>query len=69
MNTGGEAIRRSTRNKKRVDYKAVQAMRNQQLTQENTIFSTHVATDIYDKKDLMFSVLCTEENWFKRGVE
>ena len=44
-------------------------MRDQQLTQGNTDFSAHVATDIHEKKDLKFSVLCTEENWFKRGVK
>ena len=69
MNPAGGAIRRSTRKRKKIDYKPVHEMRDQQLTQGNTDFSAHVATDIHEKKDLKFSVLCTEENWFKRGVK
>ena len=69
LDPAGGAIRRSSRNKQKVDYKAVQEMTNQQLTLGNTDFSAHVATDIHDKKDLKFTVLCTEENWFKRGVK
>ena len=42
---------------------------NQQITLGNTDFSAHVATDVHEKKDLKFSVLCTEQNWFKRGVK
>ena len=29
----------------------------------------HLASDTHEKGDLSFSVLCTEENWFKRGVK
>ena len=65
----GGAIRRSSRSKQKVDYKAMQEMTNQQITVGSTDFSAHVATDIHDKKDLKFTVLCTEENWFKRGVK
>ena len=28
-----------------------------------------MASDTHEKTDLKFSVLCTEENWFKRGVK
>ena len=69
LDPAGGAIRRSSRVKNKVDYKAMQEMKNQQLTPGNTDFSAHVATDIHDKKDLKFSVICTEENWFKRGVK
>ena len=69
LDPAGGAIRRSSRNKPRIDYKAMQDMTNQQLTLGNTDFSAHVATDIHDKKDLKYTVLCTEENWYKRGVK
>ena len=29
----------------------------------------YVASDTHEKSDLRFTVLCTEENWFKRGVK
>ena len=42
---------------------------NQQITLGNTDFSAHVATEVHDKNEIKFSVLCTEQNWFKRGVK
>ena len=42
---------------------------NQLLTEGNTEFSAHVASDVHTKKDLQYAVLCTEEDWFKRGVK
>ena len=69
LDPAGGAIRRSSRIKNKVDYKAVQDMKNQQITLGNTDFSAHVASDVHDKKDLKFTVLCTEENWFKRGLK
>ena len=65
-----ENLRRSTRNKdkKKKDYKAVQEGSNQLLSEGSTDFSAHVASDTHES-DLRFTVLCTEENWFKRGVK
>ena len=62
-------LRRSSRNKDKKDYKAIQEGTNQLLSVGNTDFSAHVASDTHEKSDLRFSVLCTEENWFKRGVK
>ena len=62
-------LRRSSRTKARKDYKAIQEGTNQLLNEGNTDFSAHVASDTHEKTDLKFSVLCTEENWFKRGVK
>jgi len=28
-----------------------------------------VASDVHEKEDLQFQVLCTDENWFQRGVK
>ena len=44
-------------------------MKDQQLTLGNTDFSAHVASDVHTKEDLKFTVLMTEENWYKRGVK
>ena len=62
-------LRRSARNKPRKDYKAIQEGTNQLLTEGTTDFSAHVASDTHEKSDLRFSVLCTEEDWYKRGVK
>ena len=66
-----ENLRRSSRNKdkKKKDYKAVQEGSNQLLSEGSTDFSAHVASDTHEKNELRFTVLCTEENWFKRGVK
>ena len=62
-------LRRSSRNKTRKDYKAIQEGTNQLLSEGSTDFSAHVASDTHEKNDLKFTVLCTEENWYKRGVK
>ena len=61
--------RRSTRNKTRKDYKAIQEGTNQQLTEGSTEFSAHVASDTHEKSDLRTTILCTEDNWYRRGVK
>ncbi len=61
---------RSTRKKTDHDYYAIHHNKDQQLTEGNTEFSAHVASDTHNiKEDLEYSILCTEENWFKRGVK
>ena len=35
----------------------------------DTEFSAHVASDTHDKDDLESTILCTEENWCKRGIK
>ena len=62
-------LRRSARNRPRKDYKAIQEGTNQLLSEGTTDFSAHVASETHEKSELRFSVLCTEENWFKRGVK
>ena len=61
--------RRSKRTKKRIDYKAMNEGSEQQLTEGNTEFSAHVATDSHRKEDLQYKILFTDDNWFKRGVK
>ena len=65
-NTG---TRRSTRKRKTHDYKALDTGADQQLTEGNTEFSAHVATDIHRKEELEYKLIYTEDNWFKRGVK
>ena len=68
---GSTGSRRSKRTptKKRINYEKVQKGKNQQLTEGNTEFSAHVASDTHEEEDMEWTVLGTEENWFKRGVK
>ena len=61
--------RKSSRNIKKVDYKAIQSGSNQPLTLGSTEFSAHVASDAHEKDDLQYELLCTDEDWFQRGVK
>ena len=62
--------RRSTRNRtQKIDYKAMQEGSNQILTEGNTEFSAHVASDVHERKQLRYSVLCSDDNWYRRGVK
>lgn len=63
------STRKSKRTQKRKDYKSIHEGSNQVLTEGNTEFSAHVATDTHEKTDLQYSILCTEQDWFKRGVK
>lgn len=67
--TALQPTRRSTRKKKVIDYKAMDRGTNQQLTEGNTEFSAHVATDTHEKKDLNYQIIYTEDNWYKRGIK
>ena len=42
---------------------------NQALTEGSTEFSAHVASDTHVKEDFQYSILYTEDNWFKRGIK
>ena len=66
-----QGVRRSERikGKKTRDYKADDKGSNQLLTEGGTEFSAHVASDIHEKTDLEFTVLCKDDNWFSRGVK
>ena len=33
------------------------------------LFSAHVASDEHEKDDFEYSIICTEENGFKRGIK
>ena len=52
-----------------MDYKAIQSGSNQPLTLGSTEFSAHVASDAHEKDDLQYELLCTDEDWFQRGVK
>lgn len=62
-------LRRSKRKVTKKDYRRIHEGTNQILTEGNTEFSAHVASDTHEKDDFEFSILCTEENWFKRGIK
>ena len=61
--------RASKRNQKPIDYAAVHHGTNQQLSLGSTEFSAHVASDDHTKEDLESTLLCTEDNWYKRGIK
>ena len=66
-----QGVRRSLRikGKKNRDFKAEHEGSNQLLTEGGTEFSAHVASDIHERSDLEFSVICKDEDWFCRGVK
>ena len=39
------------------------------MTEGSTEFSAHVASAKHEKRDLTHEILCTEDNWFKRGIK
>ena len=51
------------------DYKAIHGGTNQLLTEGSTEFSSHVSSDTHEKTDLDYSIIYTEENWFKSGIK
>ena len=55
--------------RRRADYHAMHHGLNQQITEGNTEFAAHVASDTHTKEDLIFEVLGTQKNWWKRGVK
>ena len=64
-------VRRSVRlrGKKKRDYKAEDTGSNQILSEGGTEFSAHVASDVHEKSDLQFTILCKDDDWFSRGVK
>ena len=66
-------VRRSARinqrTRRRTNYQDVHTGRDQPLTEGNTEFSAHVASDFHSKEDLEWSIIYTEPNYFKRGVK
>ena len=63
--------RRSERqkDKKKKDYKVVNEGSDQILSEGNTEFSAHVASDRHSKDDVQWRILCTDDDWFRRGVK
>ena len=63
--------RRSERqkDKKKKDYKEISTGSDQILSEGGTEFSAHVASDRHSKDDLQFKILCTDDDWFRRGVK
>ena len=61
--------RRSTRKRKTHGYKSLDTGSDQQITEGNTEFSAHVATDLHRKEELEYKLIFSDDNWFKRGVK
>ena len=63
--------RRSERqkDKKKKDYKVINEGSDQILSEGNTEFSAHVASDRHSKDDVQWRILCTDDDWFRRGVK
>ena len=32
-------------------------------------FSAHVSSDTHNKSDLLYTVLCNDDNWYRRGIK
>ena len=62
--------RRSSRTtRKKIDYKKMNEGESLPMTEGSTEFSKHVASNHHKKSDLEFTILCTDDNWFARGVK
>ena len=62
--------RRTTRStSKQIDYKALHDGSNQRLSEGSTEFSAHLASGTHEKTDFEFTILCTDDNWYNRGVK
>jgi hypothetical protein len=62
--------RRTTRStSKQHDYKTMHEGSDQQLSEGSTEFSAHLATEKHEKKDIESTILCTDDDWFQRGVK
>ena len=60
---------KGTKKEKKRDFKVEATGSNQLLTEGGTEFSAHVASDVHQKSDLEFTVLCKDDDWFQRGVK
>ena len=61
--------RRSTRNVKRVDYKALDSGKGQLLTTGNTLVSEHMATTDHNDGDIEIKLIDFETNWKRRKLK
>ena len=64
-----QPTRKSCRTKKGVNYKELNEGKNEPLSEGSTEFLAHVASQEHEKCDLGHAIICTEDNWFKRGVK
>ena len=64
-----ENIRRSKRDVKRVDYKALNSGSNQLLTVGDTVVSEHMALNDHKDGDIELKLLEFEPNWRKRRIK
>ena len=62
-------VRRSKRTMKKRNCKTMHEGTNQQLTEGNTEFSAHAASDEHQKEGFEYPIIYNEENWFKRGIK
>ena len=61
--------RRSTRNVKRVDYKAMDSGKGQMLSIGNTLISEHMATTDHNDGDIEIKLIDFETNWKRRKLK
>lgn len=61
--------RRSSRNTKRIDYKAMDSGSNQLLTTGSTVVSEHMALNDHKEGDIEIKLLDFESNWLKRTTK
>ena len=62
-------VRRSSRNNKRVDYKALHSGSNQLLTVGDTIVSEHMALNDHQEGDISIKLLDYERSWSRRTIK
>ena len=64
-----QPTRKSSRTKKGINYKELSEGKKEPLSEGSTEFSAHVASQEHEKSDLGHKIICTDDNWFKRGVK
>ena len=67
-NEGDEIGRKSRRNIKKKDYKAIDSGRNIIMTEGETMVSKHMALMDHEEGEVKIEAITYEENWFDRGV-
>ena len=63
------STRSQKRNQPERNYATMHHGTNQKLTLGSTEFSAHLASEEHEKDDIESKLLCTEEDWFRRGVK
>ena len=61
-------IQKTLQNRPEEDHQP-EAKKETKLTRGSTEFSAHLASEEHKKDDIESKLLCTEEDWFRRGVK